>query len=182
MAKRAKKDNKNMIIGCICAAVVVIVVIVVAVTLATRSGLNDDYFKSDGTKYVLTIESDEMGGSEDNYNPVRTHIVYTYSGDEITGMKTYGEFANADKAKEAYNAIKDAGEDMANYALDGKYIIVTGTEDQYKDMKASDVKAQIEFMESLKNIDTSSLETSESSEATEEVQTETEAVETKTGE
>lgn len=153
MAKEAKKDNKNMIIGSICAVIVVVVVIIVAVVLVTRNGgINDDYFKSDGTKYVLTIDSESVGETAENtYNPVKTHIVYTYSGDQITGMKTYGEFKDNDAAKKAFDAIKEAGEDMTNYVVDGKYIIVTATEDQYKNLTTNDVKAQIEFMESLKN-------------------------------
>ena len=153
MANKARKDNKNAIIGGVCAAIVVVVIIVVAVVLATRANqLNDGYFVSDGSKYVLTIENevtdDEQNGA---VNPVKTHIVYTYSGDQITGLKTYGEFKDGDTAQKAFNAIKDAGEDMSKYVVDGKYIIVTATEDQYKDMTASDVKAQIEFMENLKN-------------------------------
>ena len=156
MAKEAKKDNKNMIIGSICAVIVVVVVIIVAVVLVTRNGgINDDYFKSDGTKYVLTIDSDATSSEGSDINPVKTHIVYTYSGDQVTGMKTYGVFADNAAAQKAYNAIKDAGEDMTNYAVDGKYIVVTATEDQYKNITATDVKAQIEFMESLKNVDTS---------------------------
>ena len=174
MAKQAKKDNKNTIIGGICAALVVVVVIVVAVVLATRGGgLNDDYFKSDDTKYVLTIDSDMTGSDSENsaVNPVKTHIVYMYSGDTITGMKTYGEFADNDAAKKAFDAIKEAGESMDGYELNGKYIIVTATEDQYKDMTASDVKAQIEFMESLKNMDLTNTET-ESNTNTDETKTE----------
>lgn len=160
-----KKDNKNMVIGGVCVAVVVVIVIVVAVVLAIRgNGLNDGYFVSDGTKYVLTIDN-ESSSSDDNdsYTPVKTHVVYTYSGDQITGMKTYGVFVDNAAAQKAYDAIKEAGEDMTNYAIDGKYIIVTANEDQYKDMKTSDVKAQIEFMESLKNMNTS--ETSNTSDA-----------------
>ena len=170
MADKVRKNNKNMIIGGVCAAVVVVVIIIVAVVLATRgSGINDGYFVSDGSKYVLTIESDTTDESEGTYNPVKTHIVYTYSGDQITGMKTYGEFANADKAKQAFEAIKDAGEDMTNYVVEGKYIIVTATEDQYKDLTAKDVKAQIEFMESLKNMNSDELnaEAVQETEATE---------------
>lgn len=166
MAKKAKKDNKNMIIGGICAAVVVVVIIIVAVVLATRgSGLNDGYFVSDDTKYVLTIENDSITEEgSDAYEPVKTHIVYTYSGDEITGMKTYGEFADADSAKAAFDAIKESGEDMTNYALDGKFIVITATADQYEGMTASDVKSQIEFMESLKNMDLDEIDAGEEEE------------------
>ena len=157
MAEKAKQENKNMIIGGICAAIAVVVIIIVAVALATRgTGISDDYFKSDGTKYVLTIENEPVGDDEaDVYDPVKTHMVYTYSGEDVTGMKTYAEFADADTAKKAFDAIKESGEDMTNYAVEGKYIILTATPDQYEGMKASDVKSQIEFYESLNDLDMS---------------------------
>ena len=174
MANKATKDNKNMMIG-ICAVVLVaIVAVVIAVVLANSNKLNDSYFVSDGSKYVLTVESEMTGDEEqDAYTPVKTHIVYTYSGDEITGMKTYGEFADADAAKKAFDAIKESGEDMTNYAIDGKYIIVTGTAESYEGMTASDVKAQIEFYESLKNMNLDELDSGEEVEAVEVEETET---------
>lgn len=169
MASNAKKDNKGKIIGGICAAIIVVALIVVAVVLISRnSGINDGYFVSDGSKYVLTIENEATGDeTTDAINPVKTHIVYTYSGEDITGMKTYGEFKDNATAQKAFDAIKEAGEDMANYAVDGKYIIVTATTDQYEGLKATDVKAQIEFMEGLKNMDMDSVDAGEEVEVTE---------------
>ena len=182
MAKKAKKDNKNAIIGGICAAVLVVVIIIVAVVLATGGGnkLNDDYFVSDDTKYVLTIESDDIDyeDSEAAYIPLKTHLVYTYSGDEITGLKTYAEYADAAAAKAAFEAMKEAGEDVTGVTIDGKYLIMTATEDQYEGMTASDVKQQIEFMEMMKGLDTG--DTEEETEVVEEEEAlpeETEATE-----
>jgi len=153
MANKAK-NNKNLIIG-ICAAVVVVIVVIVAIVLATRGGsaqLNDSYFVSDDTKYVLTLETDD---SEEEYAPVKTHVVYFYSGDDVTGMKAYYEFADAASAKDAFDYYKEAmeGEDYQDISMDGKYIIVTSNESAYEDLTASDVKQQIEFMEMLKNMD-----------------------------
>lgn len=167
MANKAKKGNKNMVIG-LCATVAVIIVVVVAVVLAINSNkLNDSYFVSDGTKYVLTINSDESLVKEGELVALKTHIVYNYSGDEITGMKSYAEFKDAETAQKAYDAIKNAGEDMTNYSIDGKYVIMTATPDQYKGMTATDVKAQIEFMENLKNnADTNTNESNSSGEGT----------------
>ena len=167
-----KSNNKGLIIG-ICSAVVVVVIIIVAVLVATNANkLNDSYFVSDGSKYVLTLESDEALIAEDDSQPVKTHIVYTYSGDEITGAKTYEEYKDAASAQKAYDAYKEAGEDMSNVAVDGKYLIITATPDQYEGVTATDVKQQIEFIESLKN-----LNLDESTEDTGEVVESTEAVE-----
>lgn len=172
MANKAKKDNKNLIIG-ICAAVVVVVVIVIAVVLATRgTKLNDDYFVSDDTKYVLTVETGDLYTDDDDSDevvPVKTHLVYTYSGDEITGLKAYYEFADDAAAKTAYDQYVEAdlSNEYASIELDGKYVILTANASEYEDLTADDVKQRIEFMEMLNNMDL----TDGSEDDTEEVET-----------
>ena len=172
MAEKAKKkNNKNLIIG-ICAGVLVIVVIVVAIIFATKgvTTLNDAYFVSDDSKYVLTVNSDELDEEKTEITPIKTHLVYYYSGDAITGMITYMEFANEATAKsaiEAYKSIDQTG--VKSIYTNGKYIVVEMTEDQYAGVTASDVKQQIEFMEMIKGMDLSETENTEGTEATVEV-------------
>ena len=157
--KKAKNKggNKNIIIGA-CCAVVVVVVIVVAIVLAVTSGnrLGDAYFVSDDTKYVLTVESDDMviDEEEEAYAPVKTHLVYTYSGDEITGLKAYYEYADNASAKAAYDYILSSGEETGEVAIDGKYVIITAAPEEYEGLTASDVKQQVEFMEMMKSMNT----------------------------
>lgn len=155
--KKAKKDNKGAIIG-ICSAIVVLVVVIVAVVLATggvNGGLNDSYFVSDDTKYVLTAEADEMYGDEtnDEHIPIRTHVVYTYSGDDITGMTTYAEYADNAAAKAALDAMAEAGEDVTGIEVNGKYLVMVMDESAYEGVTAGDVKQVIELREALKNMD-----------------------------
>lgn len=161
MAEKAQKNNKNLIIG-ICACVLVIAAIVVAVIFATKGGtgtnslanLSDSYFVSDDTKYVLTVDND--GSDEDEeFSPIKTHLVYTYSGDTITGMITYMEFTDANTAKSALEVYQNMEDQtgVKNLSVNGKYVVIEMTEDQYADMTASDVKEQIDFMEMLKNAD-----------------------------
>ena len=158
MANKAKKkDNKNLIIGICAAAAVAVVAIILVVVFVVRGNntISDDYFKSDDTKYVLTVDTETMGlDTEDQkYVPVKTHIVYTYSGDEITGMKSYVEYADADTAQKAFEEMKAAGEEGIEQAeVNGKYIVVTADKEEYEDMTASDVKQQIELMEMFKNM------------------------------
>ena len=167
MAEKAKKDNKNLIIG-ICVAVLAIAVIVVAVVLATKgtTKLSDAYFKSDDTKYVLTIDGDQMDIEDaDEYEPVKTHIVYYYSGDTVNGMTTYMEFADESTAKTALEAYKSVDQEgIKNLSVNGKYLVIEMTEDQYADMTASDVKQQIEFMEMLESMDSDDTDSTEDTE------------------
>lgn len=155
MANKGKKsDNKNLIIG-ICIAAVVVIAIIIAVVLVTRGNtINDSYFVSDGTKYVLTLDANDISMEDAEYNPIKAHLVYTYSGDEITGLKAYYEYADNATAKAAADYLKSNYEesDQAKIATDGKYVVYTSHEEDYKDLTASDVKQQIEFMEMLKNM------------------------------
>ena len=158
-SKKANKDNKNVIIG-ICAAVALVVVVIVTVVLVMNSNtLNDSYFVSDNTKYVFTLESNESDYSEGEIAPVKTHLVYTYEGDKITSMKSYSQYADEATAKKAFDAMKEAGgEEAEDIELKGKYVIATAKEDTYKDLTASSVKQQLDFMESLKNANTDETE------------------------
>ena len=152
-SNKKTKDNKNLIIG-ICAAVVVVFAIVITVVVVSNNTLNDNYFVSDGTKYVFTLDSEESDLASDDLTPLKTHLVYTYEGDKVTGMKSYYVYADANAAKTAFDKMKEAGgEEAKGIELNGKYIIITAEEEVYKDLTASDVKQQIEFMESLKNVD-----------------------------
>lgn len=169
MAEKAKKDNKNLIIG-ICAAVLVVVVIVVAVVFATKgtSTLSDAYFVSDDTKYVITVDGDEIDAEDEEFVPVKTHVVYTYSGDTITGMTTYMEFADEATAKaalasyqEAYADVDPSESGVASMSTNGKYLVVVATEDQYADTTVSDIKQYVEFMEMMENSDTEDTEDTE---------------------
>ena len=150
MTEKAKKENKSTIIG-ICIAVVAVIIIIIAAIISAngKQALGDSYFVSDGSKYVLTIESDS---DEDESAPVKTHVVYFYSGDEITGAKTYYEFANAETAQAAYDSLKDSVNEINSLSVDGKYVIIVADESEYADITASEVKQQIEFMESLQNL------------------------------
>ncbi len=175
MTKKSKKDNKGLIIGCVCAVVAVIIVIVVAIVLVmSGKQLNDSYFVSDGEKYVLTIDTDDtvIDDEDTEYAPGKTHLVYYYSGDEITGMKVYYEYKDAETAKAALDEMKEeAGDELGDAEVDGKYVIITAPADQYEDLTASDVKSQIEFMETLKNTNLDDEgDEEEDSEETEEVE------------
>ena len=155
---KESSNKKNLIIG-ICAAVIIIILIILAIIFGTRNGglggLNDAYFKSDGSKYVLTIDSDEMYYDYDNgeieHKPLKTHLVYYYSGDKITSLKAFYEYGNEEDAKKAFEYYSaNQGDSYKNIEVDGKYLILETKESEYEGVTPSDVKQQIDFIESLK--------------------------------
>lgn len=159
-AKTTTKNNKNLIIG-ICAAIaaiVVIAVIVILLILNSRNGglggINDSYFKSDDTKYVLNLTADEMYIENEEYAPLASHLVYSYSGDSITDLKAYYEYTDNSAASAAYNFYKENNNGtFKDVELNGKYVILSANSDEYENLNTNDVKEQIEFMESIKNMD-----------------------------
>ena len=162
MAKKAsnKSDNKNIFIG-ICIAVLVIAVIGIAIFFATRGtgAINDNYFKSDDTKYVITMEGDSMGLSNDSsHTPVKTHQVYKYSGDKITSVVLYLEFADESAAKSALEYFKQQDESASSLSANGKYIVIEMPEEEYSSMTTSQVKQYVELTEKMKNSDTNESE------------------------
>ena len=173
------KNNKGLITG-ICAAVVVVIIIIVAIVLGARGGgLNDSYFVSDGSKYVLNLDADDIAFDEEEYAPIKTHLVYTYEGDKVTSLKAYYEYETAEAAQAAYSYINETQADAyKSITVDGKYVVLEANEEDYADVSPDDVKQQIEFMEALKDMDLSEDE----DETKEEVEEETSEEEEETSE
>lgn len=175
MAEKAKKNNKNLIIG-ICASILIIAVIVVAAIFATKgtNTLNDAYFVSTDTRYVLTEEGDGDGFEGTEYVPIKTHLVYESSNDKVTSAVNYVEFENESIAKAALQALEeelkeyDLNKDLGieSMSTNGKYLVITIAKDQYEGTTLSEIKT---FYESDINIeDYEDLETEEIEEDTEE--------------
>lgn len=157
--KPTNKNNKNLIIG-ICAAVVVVAVAAVAIFFATRSPkIDDSYFVSDGSKYVVAMDSEDFVTDEVKNVPVKVYAVYTYSGDKITGAFTYAEFANESTAKAALEEYKNTDQDgVKSISTNGKYVVIEMDGSEYADMTASELKAYIDFTNGSLDIDIEDLE------------------------
>ena len=147
-----QKTNKVWaVVGCI--AIVAVVIAIIAAIVINNSGIQDSYFKSDDTKYVLTVETDENSVDENmrQYTPIKMHVVYNYEGDKITGLKYYYEYADNNTAKPAADYFQqNSGDEIEAITVDGKYVVITVKASQYEGVTASDVKKQLDFIESMK--------------------------------
>ena len=151
---RKKKVNKNLITA-ICGVVAAVVLIIVLVVFFGRGGqeLDESYFVSDGSKLVLTIESDPSMSSGDEQEPINSHLVYSYSGETVTDLKVYYQYENPVKAKNAYDTLHASNNGQyKDVQLNGRYVVLVAQESEYNYLKASDVKQQIDFMESMKGM------------------------------
>ena len=146
------KSNKNLIIGICSVAVIAVVAVILVVVLINKknSSINDAYFVSDDTKYVLSLDT----GGDEEYMPLKTHAVYYYKGNQITDLKTFLEYADADSAKNAYDYVNETeGGSYKETYIEGKYIVMVSNEAEYENTTATDVKEQIDFINSLNDPD-----------------------------
>ncbi len=130
------KSKNNKLIYCIIAAVV-LVGVGIAVFLLTRGKvINDDFFVSNDSKLVLTME-------DNSYGAKKSHAVVYINGEKITGSETYVEFENEKDAKDAYEALKN---DVEGIQLNGKYIVKSEDVSEFEGTSASELKAMFEFI------------------------------------
>ncbi len=157
MASNPKRNTKVIVTG-ICIAALATVVVVTAIIFATKSAtqISDAYFVSNDKQYVLNLTGDMLGYEDNEYAPVAAHIVYKYSGDKITNITSYLEFADESTAstflpkyKEIYAASNYSG--IKSISINGKYIVVIATEDQFSDASASEIKEEIESFKNSVN-------------------------------
>ena len=118
-------------------------------TFFGHSTVDDSFFVSNDVKTTISLTPD----NSDTTTLHQTHVVYEYDGENVISMKTYFEYPDEESAKTAYESLKDQPE-FVGAVVNGKYIIVTADESQFKGLTASDVRQQAEaikaFQESQK--------------------------------
>ncbi len=152
MTKKSKRNNKP--IFTVCAVVVaVVLLVVVAVLLLSNKRIDDNFFASDGSKYVYTMDygEDMLGLDLGEYTPKTIHMIYFYSANKVTDLKYYYVYEDEAIAKEAAEYIRKSNEgNFKDITLNGKYVIITAEKSSYEEMTAEDAKNQIEFREEMR--------------------------------
>ena len=142
-----RENNRNNLIITIVMVVVAVVAIIIGAILGRQPEISDDYFVSDDTKLVLSLGS-AVADFETDYEPPMTHLVYDYSGDNITGMRIYFAYDNDDDAKEAFSHITVADKDWAiTKRLSGKYIVFEVVKSKYDGLTTTEMRQNIESMQ-----------------------------------
>lgn len=147
-----KDSNKKPIIIACSIIAAIIVVVIAAVLLLSNKGLNDNFFTSDGSKYVLSMDSDEvLGLNIDDYDLKKAHLIYFCSNEKVTDLKLYYVYEDEETANKAAEYIRgiDDSETIKDVAVDGRYVILTLGESLYTDMTAEDAKQQVEVMKAM---------------------------------
>lgn len=144
----AKRKFSWKSLGVAVAIVAAVILIVVGIVMSQRvEPIPDGYFVSDDSKLVLTLGSDMVSLTDADAEPGLTHLVYYYSGDDVTDAKIYFEYEDDASAKEANEKIKISETSWAkSKKLNGRYIVFQLTEDQYEGLSADGVRESIEAM------------------------------------
>lgn len=143
---KLRSTHRNLPIITASVLATVIIAIIFTVTLLSHSTLDEDFFVSDDTKTTISLTPDD---SKSNSSPlVGTRLVYTYDGDNVSGLKTYFEYPDEETAKTTFESVKDQPE-FQGAVTEGKYIVVTADESQYKGLTAFDVKQQADALKSF---------------------------------
>ena len=143
MDKRRNLLNFKTIFSAV--IVVLLIVVVVVLFVMNRSTYNDDYFVSDGTKIVLSMDARTSGFEESEYVPPITHVVYYYSGDTINSVKVFYEYKDSDIAKKANEKISMDDKYWAySRTLNDKYIIFDMKKEEYEGLTATEIRESAE--------------------------------------
>lgn len=143
-------NNKNKLMAIIAGVVLVVAAIVIAIVMINKNKgevLDDNFFKTDSSKIVISNTSD----STDPTVAKKVHQVYAIDGDKITGLKVYSEFETEQAAKDA-DARPEVEEAMksGNYKdhkVQGKFIIVTMSDSMYQGLTVEQLKMTAELLE-----------------------------------
>ena len=89
-----------------------------------------------------------MGYNEESgiLAPVKSHMVYYYSGDKITNAKEFYEFSSNEKAAEAFKNKEKYSSRPESIKLNGKYIIYTFPTRQYENTSVEEIKSYFKGM------------------------------------
>ena len=151
--KKTEKKNKNLavIIASAVAAVALIVVVIALANFKLRvpEEINDDYFVSDGSKIVVSLNDEMASFVDEEIEPSITHIVYYYSGDKINNRKYFFVYNDEEEASMASEEIGDDYEWASSKELNGKYLIFQDDSDSYKGMSVKELKSAIERMKAV---------------------------------
>lgn len=144
--KKKLEQGKNIIIT-VAAVLVAVVAIVIGVVVSHEAEITDDYFVSDDTKLVMSLDRDIAAFEEGPYEPQLTHLVYYYTGDEVTSMRIYFAYDTVAEAETADANLNMKDKDFATTKRrNGRYIIFDVVRTRYDGLTVEQVRKNIEAM------------------------------------
>lgn len=106
--------------------------------------------QNNNSEEILNLYSDD-NKIVFNYTDVY-YIIYYHEGEKITGLEYVYQYDNAETAKIAKTMLDSTYEEEDNVkdvVIKGKYIIITFTEEAYKDETLESVKTTYSYLEQI---------------------------------
>lgn len=141
--KRANKFNLKTLYNVliVVALVAVVVTLIVINNNNSKLELNDEYFVSNDSKYVVAMDADFSNYETSEYEPPVTYMIYYITGDRVSDIKLFYEYLDEEEAKTAYENISMDDKDWASgKSLNGKYVILQFKEDEFNGITAEEAK------------------------------------------
>ena len=141
MKKRVRLINGKTIFSVVIVALL-IVVTVVLINMNGKVTYNDDYFKSDDSKIVSTFVSDVEEFSANQIVPVKSYMVYYYSGNKINNVKVFYKFENFEQTEEANKYLDVGSLEWADAKeVNGEYLIIQMNNSEYEELTTEIVRS-----------------------------------------
>ena len=148
--KQVRKQDGTRVVAIMIVALVFVVLLVsliVGMGAMKNEQYSDDYFVSDGSKLVLSLDKATTSFVNEDSEPDVTHIVYYYSGGNIREVKIFFAYNDGDEAKTADEKI---GEDYKEWAVskevNGKYLIFEVDQETLEGVTTEEIRDNIENM------------------------------------
>ena len=108
--------------------------------------------KNEETKTDIDLNIEELYSDNSKlvYKNEDTYMVFTYSGEKITGFTAYEEYASAYAAQlalEEYN--KDPDPDVAKVYLKGRYLVAEFKDSEYTTFSVSELKQAMSYLQEM---------------------------------
>ena len=144
-AKTKAKKTSNSLMMWVFVVLFLLIVISIAIILtlnSTNPNLNEGFFVSNDTKYVIDADLDGFGDDR----IVSAHDVYYYdSNNVVTGHEAYYEFINEETVQAVlpvYQSTKD--DEVEKVVANGRFIVMIANPTQYEGLNIETIKQWFE--------------------------------------
>ena len=148
--KQVRKQDGTRVVAIMIVALVFVVLLVsliVGMGAMKNEQYSDDYFVSDGSKLVLSLDKATTSFIDEDSELDVTHIVYYYSGGNIREVKIFFAYNDGDEAKTADEKIdEDYKEWAVSKEVNGKYLIFEVDQETLEGVTTEEIRDNIENM------------------------------------
>lgn len=128
-------------------AIALVFVIALIMNFSQNEKYDSSYFHDSDGKIVFTMDKDMAVLDESIYEPNITHIVYYYSGNNVTNVKAFYEYATEREAEISFEHL-GLGTFADSKNLNGRFIVFQVKKSMYENLTVDTLKTDAEKLKS----------------------------------